>query len=134
MEAIAGSLKWGRGISGTTDGLVWCLLEKEAVSLIAAYQLGRLISLLQPQQVEILIFPDSWSKTGKPLWQRKLFQARDTSTSHQESLVNRCRELAAAVGDCKVSLMPESLALGDGPAGSSGRVLQMIASRMLSAE
>lgn len=131
MESITSSQKWGRGISGGADGLVWCLLESEAVSLIPAYRLGRLISLLQPRQVEILIFPDSWSKTGKPLWQRKLFRARNNSQAHQDSLVNRCRELATAVGDCNVTLLPESLAQGSDRASSSGDVLQMVASRML---
>ncbi len=130
MEAISGSKKWGRQISGAADGLVWCLLEKEAVSLIAAYQLGRLISLLKPKQVEILIFPDSWSKTGKPIWQRKVFQGRH-SASEQEALVNRCRTLATAVGDCRVSLMPESLGQSSNQSGSSGGVLKMIATRML---
>lgn len=134
METIAGSRKWGRGINGSVHGLVWCLLEKEAGALVAAYQLGRLVSLLQPKQVEILIFPDSWSKTGKPLWQRKLFQKRNNSPSHQQLLVSRCRELASFVGECQVSIMPESLVQNHDQAGSSSGALQDVASRMLVAE
>ena len=53
------------GRPGVRTGLVWCIQDREAGSLTLALTLGRLLSALNPDHLEILVLPDRWSDDGR---------------------------------------------------------------------
>ncbi|MBU8871915.1 MAG: hypothetical protein KOO60_13695 [Gemmatimonadales bacterium] len=53
---------------GVRTGLVWCIQDREAGSLCQAQTLGRLLAVLNPDCLEILLFPGLWSEKTLPGW------------------------------------------------------------------
>ncbi len=106
-------------------GLVACLLEREMGQWGPAFRLGRLIGLLAPENLEIIIFADSWAKSGgRP--------GTDTEKAIAPSaeLLDRCRSLTRAVaGACPVTITTLASASAD-PAVSPGAIFQKIAARL----
>ena len=68
LEAVASTRPLNGSGHGGVDYLVWCLLHREVGLMVPAYLLGRLAEVLGPQQVRVLIFPDSWARAGLPGW------------------------------------------------------------------
>ena len=96
-------------------GLVVCLLAHEVGALAVGVRLGRLLGQLAPAQLEILVFPDTWSVGGGAGGDRHWFR---WSSGRGEDLLERCRELTRALGTaCPVTItnlpsddVPEALA------------------------
>ena len=69
-DAVVSLLEWndarralGPGLvprRGVRTGLVWCIQDWEAGSLARAQILGRLLEALDPDRLEVLVFPDLW--------------------------------------------------------------------------
>jgi len=95
LESLAASRALIGSSSTSADGLVWCLLAKEAGRFGSSYILGRLVELMRPKQIEILLFPDAWSMAGRPGWIEAIggneFRRADAENQ------TRCAELGAMV-------------------------------------
>lgn len=77
------------------DGLIWCLLVRDAGRFGPSYLLGRLVELIQPARIGVLVFPDGWSEAGRPGW---LDEIRQYDFERQDPrILNCCREVAKLV-------------------------------------
>jgi len=104
-------LSWCIGVDcplGGRDGLVWCLLASEAKSLQAAYTLGRLITVCQPNHVVALVFPEQWARFGKNLKRdAPLSIAGWQPNQSPVEIQTDCAELLGAVTpDCPLEVIP----------------------------
>lgn len=115
LESLAASRSLIGPSSTGADGLVWCLLAKEACHLGSSYFLGRLVELIRPRQIEILLFPDAWSRAGLPGWIEAI-GGNEFGREDAENLT-RCAEIwAMACG--KTPLVFHRVAGSDNMTGS----------------
>lgn len=109
--------------------LVVCLLGKEMAQWETAFRLGRLLGLLEPQHLEILVFPDSWAQDSKPDWDFRRWNDRNKGPA--ADLLARCHNLTRAIaGACQVTItaLPGS---EDGPGElTPTTILEKIATRL----
>lgn len=68
LESLEVSRMFGAESLLKTAELFWCVLAGEVGRLGSAYTLGRAVELLRPGGLQILVFPDAWSRVGSPGW------------------------------------------------------------------
>lgn len=77
------------------DGLIWCLLARDAGRFGPGYLLGRLVELIKPERIGVLLFPDAWSDAGRPGW---LEDIRQYDFDRQDPLIlKHCEDVAKLV-------------------------------------
>jgi len=77
------------------DGLIWCLLARDAGRFGPSYLLGRLVELIKPDRIGVLLFPDAWSDAGRPGW---LEDIRHFDFDRQDPFIlKRCEDVAKLV-------------------------------------
>ncbi len=109
--------------------LVVCLLAREMGQWEMAFKLGRLLGLLEPQQLEILVFPDSWAQDTKPEWGLRRWQDREKGAS--SDLLTKCRSLTRAIGGaCQVTITALPASEKSGGNLTPDLILQKIATRL----
>jgi hypothetical protein len=105
------------------DGLVWCLEGERALSLSAAYSLGRTLALLRPRRLEILVCDENWPDPGR---------ARPRRASRD--LLDRCRQLAVSVGNGLIPNLSTVGAENDSAGTTVEQVFQATGRRLLAAD
>ena len=102
------------------DALVWCLTPEDALSLGAAYTLGRALALLKPKHVEILIVDESC-----------LNPALSPCIRSSADLIKRCRHLSEAVARERPVFLIHAQAEPNRESRSVSQVFKLIAERVL---
>lgn len=92
LAAVRGLVE--KPLSGA-DGLIWCLLARDAGRLGPGYLLGRLVELVKPARIGVLVFPDAWSEAGRPGWLDDIFQY--DFGRQDPRILNRCRRVIELV-------------------------------------
>jgi hypothetical protein len=78
-----------------TAELFWCVLASDVGRLGSAYTLGRAVELLRPGSLQILVFPEAWSRVGSPGWLDDI--AEGNSETAEPNALMRFRDTAAGV-------------------------------------
>lgn len=114
---------WGKpGDRPGRHGLVVCLLACEVALWSTAFRLGRWLGLLMPRRLEVLVFPDGWSR-GPVGVGRQTGRGPIASPAFLE----RCHELTRAVaGTCPVTIT----ALPADDEAALAAILQNVAGRL----
>ena len=115
----------------TAPTLVVCLLVRELGQWEMAFNLGRLLGAIQPQRLEVLVFPDTWAQDLKPDWGLRFWH--DRVGAQDRDLLAQCHNLTRAIGGvCPVTIT--ALPKGESEDGdrNCGAILQKIALRLTS--
>ncbi len=105
--------------------LVACLLEKELGQWGPAFRLGRLTGMLAPDQLEIIIFDNSWEQNSD-----RPGAGMPSNIVATGGLLEKCRNLTSAVaGACPMTITP-LCSRTEGSNSSTRPVLQKLAARL----
>lgn len=97
LESLAGVRGLVEKPLAGADGLIWCLLARDAGRFGPSYLLGRMVELVKPARIGVLVFPDAWSEAGRPGW---LDDIRQYDFERQDPrILDRCREVVKLVCD-----------------------------------